>query len=70
MKTDGFLLVAIYIIIIMIMMLLVAMSKHLKQWHEEWQVVTEEGWTPREIPECDKALWERITEGCDDEDHD
>ena len=21
-------------------------------------------WAPREIPQCDKELWERITDGC------
>lgn len=25
-------------------------------------------WQPREIPQCDKELWERITDGCDDAD--
>jgi len=23
-------------------------------------------WSPPAIPHCDKPLWERITEGCDD----
>jgi hypothetical protein len=25
-----------------------------------------EGWKPPDIPQCEKELWDRIREGCDD----
>lgn len=28
------------------------------------QAVREPTWEPREIPQCDKPLWERIEDGC------
>ena len=61
---------AVLIALFFIMAALAELNALLENWHEEWQVVTEEGWTPREIPQCDKELWERITDGCDDEGHD
>jgi hypothetical protein len=43
----------------------------LKDWHEEWQVVNSQPVDTRpKILQCDKELWERITQGCDDEGHD
>lgn len=33
---------------------------------EQERQVKIQGWTPPPIPQCDKALWDRIREGCDE----
>lgn len=56
--------------VLMIFFLLAEMRDILVEWREAYDKEREtisQGWTPRSIPVCDKELWLRITEGCDDE---
>ena len=71
MKSEGLLLLVIYLILLLAVMGIKKIDDTLEQWHKEWQIVSSQPVDTRpKIPHCDKELWERITEGCDDEGHD
>lgn len=73
MKTDAtpFVLGFIAGVIIVIGISVGKMARILEDWHKEWQVVSSQPVDTRpKILQCDKELWERITQGCDDEGHD
>jgi hypothetical protein len=56
--------------VLMIFFLLAEMRDILVEWRESYdkeRQTRSQGWTPRSIPSCDRELWERIREGCDDE---
>ena len=67
MKSEGLLLLVIYLILLLTVMGIWKINDTL----EQWQIVSSQPVDTRpKIPHCDKELWERITEGCDDEGHD
>jgi hypothetical protein len=70
-KIEGFLLFVIYLLLLFTMFGVLRLNDILYQWHKEWQIVSAQPVDTRPvIPQCDKQLWERITDGCDDEGHD
>jgi len=70
-KAEGFLLLIIYLVLLIVAIGVWKMNDTLEQWHEEWQTVSAQPVDTRPaIPHCDKELWDRIREGCDDEGHD
>lgn len=68
---SDFLRILIYVVLVLMCLGVWKMHDILEDWHKEWQVVISQPVDTRpKILQCDKELWERITQGCDDEGHD
>lgn len=66
-KTDVFMIGLIAILLTSVGLLIadVAYHHYQKEHAKDWTIT--EGWEPPVIPSCNKEIWDRIREGCDEQ---